>query len=50
MVYNQTTYPEYNANTQDDTYPDTANSDFRWMGVIRYKQKKREYCKVSTSI
>ena len=28
MVYNQNTYPEYNANTQDDTYPDTANADF----------------------
>ena len=28
MVYNQTTYPEYNANTEDDTYPDTSNSDF----------------------
>ena len=28
MVYNQTTYPEYNANTQDQTYPDTASADF----------------------
>ena len=28
MVYNQNTYPEYNANTQDDTYPATANADF----------------------
>jgi hypothetical protein len=28
MVYNQTTYPEYNANTQDDIYPDTSNADF----------------------
>ena len=28
MVYNQTNYPEYNANTQDDIYPDTANADF----------------------
>ena len=28
MVYNQTTYPEYNANTEDDIYPDTANADF----------------------
>ena len=28
MVYNQNTYPEYNANTQDDTFPDTANADF----------------------
>ena len=28
MVYNQTTYPEYNANTNDDTYPDTASADF----------------------
>ena len=28
MIYNQTTYPEYNANTEDDTYPDTSNSDF----------------------
>ena len=28
MVYNQNTYPEYNANTQDDIYPDTANADF----------------------
>tara|TARA_R100000541_G_scaffold48429_1_gene55512 strand:- start:43 stop:558 length:516 start_codon:yes stop_codon:yes gene_type:complete len=28
MVYNQNTYPEYNANTDDDTYPDTANADF----------------------
>ena len=28
MIYNQNTYPEYNANTQDDTYPDTANADF----------------------
>jgi len=28
MVYNQATYPEYNSNTQDDIYPDTANADF----------------------
>ena len=28
MVYNQATYPEYNANTNDDTYPDTSNADF----------------------
>jgi hypothetical protein len=28
MVYNQTTYPEYNANTEDDFYPDTSISDF----------------------
>lgn len=28
MVYNQNTYPEYNANTQGDTYPDTSNADF----------------------
>ena len=28
MVYNQTNYPEYNANTEDNTFPDTANSDF----------------------
>jgi len=28
MVYNQNTYPEYNSNTQDDIYPDTANADF----------------------
>ena len=28
MVYNQTTYPAYNANTEDDIYPDTANADF----------------------
>ena len=28
MVYNQNTYPEYNANTQNDTFPDTANADF----------------------
>ena len=28
MVYNQTTYPEYNANTNDDIFPDTANADF----------------------
>ena len=28
MVYNQASYPEYNANTNDDIYPDTANADF----------------------
>ena len=28
MIYNQATYPEYNANTNDDIYPDTANADF----------------------
>ena len=28
MIYNQTKYPEYNANTNDDTYPDTSNADF----------------------
>jgi hypothetical protein len=28
MVYNQATYPEYNSNTNDDIYPDTANADF----------------------
>ena len=28
MGYNQSTYPEYNANTEDDFFPDTSNSDF----------------------
>ena len=28
MIYNQNTYPEYNANTEDDIYPDTSNADF----------------------
>lgn len=28
MVYNQTTYPEYNSNTDDDTYPDQAGANF----------------------
>lgn len=28
MVYNQTTYPEYNSNSEDDIYPDTSNADF----------------------
>ena len=28
MIYNQTTYPEYNQNENSDTYPDTSNSDF----------------------
>ena len=28
MVYNQTTYPEYNANKNSDTFPDTASADF----------------------
>tara|TARA_R110002074_G_C12040710_1_gene618593 strand:+ start:20 stop:535 length:516 start_codon:yes stop_codon:yes gene_type:complete len=28
MIYNQTKYPEYNANTEDDIYPDTSNADF----------------------
>jgi len=28
MIYNQNTYPEYTANKNDDTFPDTANSDF----------------------
>ena len=28
MVYNQTKYPEYNANKNSDTYPDTSNADF----------------------
>ena len=28
MIYNQTTYPEYNANTDDDFFPDTSNADF----------------------
>lgn len=28
MIYNQSTYPEYNNNTEDDIYPDTANADF----------------------
>lgn len=27
MVYNQSTYPEYNQNTEDDTYP-SSNADF----------------------
>ena len=28
MVYNQDTYPEYNANTEDDFYPDQSGADF----------------------
>jgi|TARA_R110000744_G_scaffold149643_1_gene262825 hypothetical protein len=28
MIYNQTSYPEYNSNTEDDIYPDTSNADF----------------------
>ena len=28
MIYNQTTYPEYNSNSEDDIYPDTSNADF----------------------
>ena len=28
MIYNQTTYPEYNSNTDDDIFPDTSNADF----------------------
>ena len=28
MVYNQTTYPEYNSNSEDDIFPDTSNADF----------------------
>ena len=28
MVYNQTDYPEYNSNSEDDIYPDTSNADF----------------------
>ena len=28
MTFNQSDYPEYNANTEDDIYPDTANADF----------------------
>jgi len=28
MIYNQTKYPEYNSNSEDDIYPDTSNADF----------------------
>ena len=28
MVYNSSSYPEYSSNTEDDTYPDSANADF----------------------
>ena len=28
MSYNQTKYPEYNSNSEDDIYPDTSNADF----------------------
>jgi len=28
MIYNQSDYPEYNANTDDDFFPDTSNADF----------------------
>ena len=28
MVYNQTTYPEYTANTDDDIYPDQGGANF----------------------
>ena len=28
MIYNQSDYPEYNSNTNDDIYPDTSNADF----------------------
>ena len=28
MTYNQSDYPEYNSNTNDDIYPDTSNADF----------------------
>ena len=28
MIYNQSLFPEYNQNTENDTYPDTSNADF----------------------
>ena len=28
MIYNQTKYPEYTSNSEDDIYPDTSNADF----------------------
>ena len=28
MIYNQSLFPEYNNNTENDTYPDTSNADF----------------------
>ena len=28
MIYNQTNYPEYTSNSEDDIYPDTSNADF----------------------
>ena len=28
MIYNQTTYPEYNQNVDDDTYPDQGGANF----------------------
>jgi hypothetical protein len=28
MTFNQSDYPEYNANTEDNIYPDTSNADF----------------------
>ena len=31
MVYNQSTFPEYNANTQDDFYPEGENSFGGWL-------------------
>tara|TARA_R100001591_G_C4292008_1_gene168006 strand:+ start:127 stop:639 length:513 start_codon:yes stop_codon:yes gene_type:complete len=31
MSYNQSTYPEYNQNSQDDTYPDTTSDFGGWV-------------------
>jgi len=28
MIYNQSNFPEYNSNSEDDIYPDTSNADF----------------------
>ena len=28
MIYNQSLFPEYNSNSEDDIYPDTSNADF----------------------
>ena len=44
MIYNQSKYPEYNTNSEDDMYPD-RDANFRWMGIMirKSKPKKKEH-------
>ena len=45
MSFNQTTYPEYTSNTNDDIYP-SYEATFKWLGFMIYKPKEKNIKKL----